>query len=276
MADILARAVRRTQMVDPLQLNQFQGMLNTPTSLPATTPFALPLDVLVAGAGPIPTTVGGYFARCFAPIFNFPNLRSIYGWNFGDTIRDVERHIPDVVFSRLRPRSCPVEYIECRRSSFAPLHLTRFLNATQPGRLKTFIYEVARFPGGIDMHSKSASIVRSLEPHHATLQCLGLSLENIFNWYDHKDPDPVSLGCFSALKQLKVSPAYIFGEHALQEPIPMCTEEMLWKTLPKSLEELWITGAAVPGMVNPAQDLSPTFCYRHSISSSKTTASIRR
>jgi hypothetical protein len=96
------------------------------------------------------------------------------------------------------------------------------------------------------MFSKSASIVRGLEPHYATLQCLGLSLEHLFNWYHHTDPDPASLRCFSALKQWKVSPTYIFGQNALHEPIPMYTEEMLWKTLPKTLGELWFTGAGFP------------------------------
>jgi hypothetical protein len=72
MADVLARTVWRTQMVGPLQLNQVRGTLNTQASLLANTSFAMPLDVSVAGAGPILTNIRGDFARCFAPFFNFP------------------------------------------------------------------------------------------------------------------------------------------------------------------------------------------------------------
>jgi hypothetical protein len=45
-------------------------------------------------------------------------------------------------FSDLHPQSCPVTEIELRRSSIRHHDLQRLLNATIPGKLKVFKYEV--------------------------------------------------------------------------------------------------------------------------------------
>ncbi|KAF1949825.1 hypothetical protein CC80DRAFT_367769, partial [Byssothecium circinans] len=213
---------------------------NKPTQL-NTTPFSVPLDVLITGADY--DYPGDPLA--LAAFLNLPNLRRLYGWKIGDKEEPDEER--DDQFSRLTPRSCPVEYIECRSSKLHEDNFALLINATVPGRLKTFLYEIGCIQATIFIdHEK---IMESLQPHYETLECLGLTHEVHFPYpYDDEtgDPAPLSFRCFKMLKQLKLAPTSIWGGDGfgiMQNLWHPATKEFLWKALPETLQELWITRA---------------------------------
>ncbi|KAF2795705.1 hypothetical protein K505DRAFT_301680 [Melanomma pulvis-pyrius CBS 109.77] len=204
------------------------------------TAFSVPIDVFL-------TTIDFKYPHDpvhLAAFFNLPNLRSIYGWKMNDGI---EADLENSIFARLNPRSCPVEYFECRSSKFHHGNLKFLMNATVPGRLKTFNYEICCTWDWCNMDH--TEIMKSLEPHHETLECLGLSHEDFYP-YEFEDeaekPSSVSFHQFKALRKLKIAPMYIWGhggftiEEDLMNP---ATRHMLWEALPETLEELWITRA---------------------------------
>jgi hypothetical protein len=211
------------------------------SSIPLTA-FSTPVDIMVKGTSdkyPSHTDV-------LAVFFNLPNLRAIYAWRFGDS--ELNTHEEGNASSRLKPRSCPVEYIELRFSKLHTDDLRSLMSATIPGKLKTFNYET----GGawIWVALQHPEIMKTLEPHHDTLESLGLSHESDFYPYEMEDPDdkpyPVSFTSFKALKHLKVAPVFIWGHDFLQNIWKMMSPEkteMLWKALPEAIEQLWVTEA---------------------------------
>lgn len=122
------------------------------------------------------------YPKLVTPFFNLPNLHSFYVWKFKDTNeQELEDNSP---FPKLKPRSCPVEYIELRTSKLKKANLQFLLDATIPGKLKTFNYEIgALWP---ICHVNHLAIMRALAAHHGTLQNLGLSLGDDYP-YDNTD-----------------------------------------------------------------------------------------
>ncbi|KAF2825816.1 hypothetical protein CC86DRAFT_351829 [Ophiobolus disseminans] len=201
----------------------------------------VPIDIMVTGAE------DKYFNFSFhlAHFFHLPNVRSIYGWKLGD-----DESAPDLdmsTFARLKPLSCPVEYIELRSSKLHADNFQNLIASTIPGRLKTFSYEIGcTWAWFIMEHPR---IMNSLQSHHQTLEALCLSHEDYYPYdadNEFDKPYPCSFVPFVALKRLKVAPVYIWGHEGftdktkLQDPV---TKEQLWKALPANLEELWITRA---------------------------------
>jgi hypothetical protein len=206
---------------------------------PKIKKFSTPLDVLVKGND------DKYPNEPFnlAPFFNLPNLHALYGWKMGENDHDA----PDMSnssFGRLEPRSCPVEHIELRCSKLHNNFLACILNAAIPGKLKTFIYEVgcAWAWQPVD-HS---AIMENLSAHRDSLEELCLSHEEYYPYENASDDDKpyaVSFVPFTVLKRLKVAPVFIWGDTILQDEkvwTSHATHEMLWKALPRDLEEFWI------------------------------------
>lgn len=238
---MLERVAKRVKPFDKLPSGPIEFPSNDKAKASIPTAFSIPIDVfLTATDYKYPNN-----PVHLAAFFNLPNLRSIYGWKMGDD--DSEPDLENSTFAKLKPRSCPVEYIECRTSKFHQENLKLLMNATVPGRLKTFNYEIGCTWAWCNVDH--TEIMKSLEPHHETLECLGLSHEDFYPYeFDNEDekPDPVSFQQFKALKKLKVAPVYIWGhggftmEEDLMNP---ATRHMLWEALPETLEELWITKA---------------------------------
>ncbi|KAF2709721.1 hypothetical protein K504DRAFT_467672 [Pleomassaria siparia CBS 279.74] len=226
---------------------------NKPTSTNSVA-FSSPIDVLVTGTD----DKYPHSPDHLAAFLNLPNLRSLYAMKMGDEEGDPEE---DNAFTRLKPRSCPVEYLEFRESKLHGKNQNPLLAATIPGRLKTFNYEIGCTWAWCDIDHEAT--MKALEPHYNTLECLGFSHEACYPYQfdnDHEYPSSMSYRCFKALKKLKVAPAYIFGHDGItndEEVKKPSTRELLWKALPETLEELWITRAD-----NRVEDMGePTVCF---------------
>jgi len=240
MIEVLEGAVKCAKSRGNFRSDLMEYTGNSKPASLSPTPFSQPLDMLVSG------TEDKYpnDPRYLAVFLNLPNLRSLYGWMFGDEGTLADQRYDS--FTRLKPRSCPVEYIECRTCKFHPDNLKSMMNATIPGKLKTFLYEIGCAWAWVDV--QNAEIMMSLEPHYETLECLGLSHEEFYPYQftnDNEEADPVSLRCFKSLKRLKIAPVFIFGHDGFTESELRkdSTKEMLWKALPHTLEELWISRA---------------------------------
>jgi hypothetical protein len=201
----------------------------------------LPLDVIVNGEDDkYPNK-----PKQFTTIFHMPRIRSIYGWKLGDSEGD-----PDLVngpFARFTPRSHHVKTIELRDSKLHRDHLQLLMDATIPGELTTFNYEIGCAWAWCNV--EHPAIMKSLSAHHSTLENLALSHEDFYPYQfdnDYEKPWPCSFVPFKALKRLKVAPVYIWGHAGFNHQIELkkpTTKDMLWEALPKNIEELWITRA---------------------------------
>jgi hypothetical protein len=178
-------------------------------------------------------------------MLHMPRLRAIYGWRMGDY--DGGPDLVDGEFARLKPHGHHVKTIELRCSKLHKDNFRLLMDATVPGVLKTFNYEVGYAWAWVSV--EHPAIMKGLAPHHNTLENLGLSHEDFYPYQfdnDSEQPYPCSFVQFKALKRLKVAPVYIWGhegfnkQHELAKP---STKEILWQALPESLEELWITRA---------------------------------
>jgi hypothetical protein len=209
-----------------------------PTSALATA-FSVPIDIMVkADAENHPN-----HPNRLAPFLHLPNIRSIYGISFTNNDVELKGKSP---FTRLPHRSCPVEYIEFRSSKFKPLVLQAMLDAAIPGKLKAFNYEVGCMCIGRSI--SHVSMLESLAAHYNTLESLGFSHEQLYPHHiDQKEGfEGISFTCFTALKRLKVAPVYIWGHEGFPFEKYLkgsAKPDMLWESLPQSLEELWITRA---------------------------------
>ncbi|KAL5115788.1 hypothetical protein ACEQ8H_006283 [Pleosporales sp. CAS-2024a] len=177
-----------------------------------------------------------------AVLFHMPNLRSISGYKMDDDEDGLE-----LIFSRLQPHSSPVKFIELRNSKLNANNLKKFMAATIPGKLTAFIYEI-----GCSWACCSIThpgIMESLRAHHASLQALGLSHEEFYpHQFDNEGEELFACDFkpFTALISLKVAPCYIWGHEGFTDETELenpATKEMLWKTLPPNLEQLWICRA---------------------------------
>jgi hypothetical protein len=177
--------------------------------------------------------------------FHLPNVRTIYGWKFGD--HDGEPDLENGPFAELAPRSCPVEYVELRCSKLHKDNFRLMMNALIPEKLKTFSYEVGCTWAWCNV--EHAAMMQSLSQYHETLESLALSHEDFYPYQfgnDSEKPYPCSFVHFKILKRLKVAPVYIWGHDNMTDDTRLkkqATKEMLWKALPAGLEELWITRA---------------------------------
>lgn len=208
----------------------------------SSTTFLKPVNVMVTGTSDSPP----HNPSTMAGFFNLPNLHALYAWRMGDSERDPAEDVQNT-FARLKPRSCHVEYIELRTSKLHKLNLQCLMNATIPNKLKTFNYEIGCAWAWCNV--EHLAIMKSLEAHHNTLESLGLSHEDFypFQYEDSGDkPYSVSFKPFKVLKRLKVAPVYIWGHERFTNKDMLTrqdTKEMLYKALPDSIEELWITRA---------------------------------
>jgi hypothetical protein len=178
-------------------------------------------------------------------LLQMPNLHSFYGSRFWDDDEFVSNKRNP--FRKLKPRSCPATYIELRTAKLHPANLHLLLEATIPGKLKTFNYEI----GGLcDIWYRV--IMPCLAAHHNTLENLGLSHEyDASHGNDDGDarlylPRPYSFTQFEALKRLKVAPVFVWDNEGLcnrAKYTEAATRIMLSKALPKGIEELWLTKA---------------------------------
>jgi hypothetical protein len=239
---MLELVTARFRSVDHSPINATGYLASKDLSSSPSATFTTPVDVIVKG------TSDKYPSNpdVLAAFFNLPNLRAIYAWRIGDS--EMAEHKEGNACSRLKPKSCPVECIEVRFSKLHTDDLKFLLNAAVPGKLKTFNYEIGNCWAWVTLDQPE--IIRSLEPHYETLECLGLSHELGFYPYEIESPDdkpfPVSFTPFKALTHLKVAPVFIWGDKGLMEiTAAMIPEkrEMLWKALPGSLEELWLAQA---------------------------------
>ncbi|KAF1840636.1 uncharacterized protein K460DRAFT_410052 [Cucurbitaria berberidis CBS 394.84] len=195
-----------------------------PTKLPAvetfgsleSTAFSVPIDVMVKG-------------------FNdkYPNDPE---YLMGDS-----ESPPGLIkgpFAKLKPRSCAVEYIELRTSKLHKDNLQFLMNATIPGKLKTFNYEIGCTWAGCNV--EHPAIMQSLEAHHNTLESLGLSHADFYPYQfdnDHEKLFPVSFTQFKTLKHLKVAPVFIWGHTGFSQ------------------QELWITRAHQQSIADEGADV---------------------
>jgi hypothetical protein len=92
----------------------------------------------------------------------------------------------DDPFRRLKPRSCPVEYIKLRTSKLHKTNLRLLMDTTIPGKLKTFNYEIECTWAWCSV--EHPAIMKSLRAHHDTLQSLWLSHEEYYP-YDSSNDD---------------------------------------------------------------------------------------
>jgi hypothetical protein len=236
---MLERVGKRVKPFDKIPVNLHDRMSLKATKSLHATAFAVPIDVMVRG------NHHNYpnFPDHLAGFFNLPLLRSIYAMTVGD---DEQFGLPKGPFADPKPGTCAVSYIELRNSKFHTYSLQRLLNATIPGRLQTFSYEIGCSWTTFDIDHPA--IMQSLEAHHATLESLGLSHTFYPFWYrlEGDKPYAVSFTPFTALRRLKVAPVFIWGHDGLQPASDFKRSEsrdMLWKALPGNLEQLWIARA---------------------------------
>ncbi|KAL6703854.1 hypothetical protein ACN47E_008988 [Coniothyrium glycines] len=183
---------------------------------------------------------------CF---FHLPNLDRIYAWMMGDNEEIYAHGSP--LYMDLAPRSCPVQSIELRCSRLRDRNLKLLINATVPGRLTSFSYEIgptwARWCT-VDHHA----IVASLSAHFETLKHLCLSHEDDYPYklgYDADKPVAVSFTQFHRLQRLKIAPVYVWGHEGVvvaNEFRQSGAKDVLWRALPRSLQQLWVTRAMQP------------------------------
>lgn len=202
-----------------------------------------PIDILVMGSDDKYSNNTEHLAM----FFYLPNLRTLYGYKHGDNEGDPD---PDHPFMKLKPRSCQVEFIELRCAKLHGSYLQHLLRAAIPGKLKTFSYEIGGTWAWCEV--EHPVIMTSLQPHHETLETLGLSHEDFYPYEgtdgdgSREKPYMCSFTPFSALKKLKVAPVFIWGHDGITRETQLNnsdTKHMLWKSLPAGLEELWITRA---------------------------------
>jgi hypothetical protein len=192
----------------------------------------------------------------FTIIFHMPRIHAIYGWKMGDFDGDAD--VENGPFSKLRPRSYPVESIELRCSKLHSDNLQLLMDATIPGKLKTFDYEIGCTWAWCNV--EHPVILKSLTAHHATLENLGLSHEDFYPYQfgnEDEQPWPCSFVHFTALKRLKVAPVYIWGHEGFNDQAELkraTTKEMLWKALSMTLEERWITRAQMQVEIPTAEE----------------------
>lgn len=222
--------------LDPTQLVEFDKV--KPAS---STAFSRPIDIMIGSD----TEKYPEDPEHVAPFFNLPYLRSLYAWKMGD---DEGEPDPDKShFAKLRPRSCAVEYIELRCSKLHKQNFQWLMNATIPGKLKTLNYEIGCSWAWCDIDHPA--MMKSLEIHQNSLECLGLSHERFYpHQFDNNldAPFPVSFTPFKALKKLKAAPVYIWGHAGLTNQVEMkksSAKQKLWQALPNAVEELWIPEA---------------------------------
>jgi hypothetical protein len=239
---LIDRVVSRTKPFDKLPA-EIEFTSNNKLKTGSLTAFSLPMDILVTGINDKYPNSPQDVAR----IIKLPNVRSLYGWKMGDEGDPSENS----AFKKLQPRSCPVECIELRSSKLHSDHLQLLMDATIPGKLKTFSYEIGCTWAWVDVEHRR--IMKSLEVHHDTLECLALSHEEFYPYQfgnDNEKPDPVTFNSFKMLKKLKVAPVYIWGHEGISDEGSLKnpqTREWLWKGLPETLEELWIHRAVEQG-----------------------------
>ncbi|KAH7411545.1 hypothetical protein DE146DRAFT_241312 [Phaeosphaeria sp. MPI-PUGE-AT-0046c] len=201
----------------------------------------VPVDVLVRGDD----EKYPHDPTHLATFFHLPNVRAIYAYKMGN--EEGELDLQNGPFARLRPRACPVEIIELRKSKIDRDNLKLLMGATMPGKLKTFNYEIGCTWAWCSVDHPA--IMESLSVHHNTLENLGLSHEDFYPYQfgnDSHRPDPCSFVPFTALKRLKVAPVYIWGHDGFHDSASLGraeTRDALWQALPKNLEELWIARA---------------------------------
>jgi hypothetical protein len=214
--------------------------LNSPQAAP-TIARSSGIDVMV-------TTAETKYANMpvhVAMFMHLPNLRSLYAWKMGDNESDPDPRTNP--FAKLKPRSCPVEYIELRSSKLHVDNLQYVLDAAIPGKLKTFSYEIGCTWAWCSV--KHSRIMASLESHHTTLKSLSLSHEAHYPYQygnDSSQPYACSFTPFTVLERLRIAPVYVWGHDGLTEEVSLkspTTKEILWKALPNNLVELWITRA---------------------------------
>jgi hypothetical protein len=94
--------------------------------------------------------------------------------------------------------------------------------------------------------------MQCLAAHHSTLENLGLSHNDDYPYGNGDNdglsdaPTPYSFTQFEAPKRLKVAPVFVCGDRGLynQAKYTEATRRnMLWKALPRDIEELWLTRA---------------------------------
>ncbi len=222
--------------LDPMQITELEKARSA-----NSVPFSLPIDIMVGSdADKYPED-----PEHVAPFFNLPYLRFLYAWMMGDDEGEPEPEKSH--FAKLRPRSCAVEYIELRCSKLHKKKFQWLMNATIPGKLKTFNYEIGCTWAWCSVDHPA--MMKSLEAHQDYLECLGLSHEDFYpHQFDNNEDAPfaVSFTQFRALKKLKVAPVYIWGhagftnQEELNKP---SAKQKLWQALPNTLKELWIPEA---------------------------------
>jgi hypothetical protein len=210
--------------------------------------FSVPVNVMVKGTDDKHPNNPVVMAR----MSRLPNIRALYGWKMGDS--DGNWTAEGNHFATLKPRSCSVEYVELRDSKLHNRNLQLLLDATIPGTLKTFNYEIGCTWAWCNV--QHLSIMASLRAHHDTLDSLGLSHEEFYPYQfgnEAEEPYPVTFKPFKVLTRLKIAPVYIWGDANLQDHASWTkteTHNMLCEALPESLQELWITRAE-PQHSNP-------------------------
>jgi hypothetical protein len=240
---LLGMILSRVNSKNTLQLVSAQDLDNGSSALGRSAAFTVPIHIAAKGTDGEDPNASSHIVT----LFQLPNLHSFYGWKFGDSESDPDENNP---FLKLKRRSCSIEYIELRTSKLHKDNLQLLLGATIPGKLKTFNYEIGcmRAHCSVD-HS---AVMQSLAAHHHTLENLGLSHEDLYPYegvdgdYDFDRPFPCDFSHFEALRRLKVAPVFVWGHKGLHNRAKYterATRNMLWKTLPKSIEELWLTRA---------------------------------
>ncbi len=131
----------------------------------STVGLSKPLDVMVK----FNTDKYPEDPRHIGAFFNLPFLRSIHTFMTGDDTNTSS----DNPIGKLKPRSCGVEYIELRRTKIHNDNLKCLLDATIPGKLKTFYYEIGNTWAWCAV--EHPTIMKTLEAHHDTLENLGMS-----------------------------------------------------------------------------------------------------
>jgi hypothetical protein len=192
-----------------------------------------------------------------ATFFHLPNLRGLYAWYHGDDEGDQD--LENGPFAQFKPRSCPVGFVELRHAKINRDNFDLLLNVIVPESLRTFIYEIGG--GWAWCTIDHPAIMGSLARFHEKLENLCLSHEDMYPHQfgnDHEIPYPCSFTAFKALKRLKVAPVYIWGHegftHSTQIKDP-ASKSMLWKALPETLEELWITKAESQTSGHPGHEV---------------------
>ena len=229
-------------IINHLRLSSHASAATT-TKKPRSMPLLVPIDIMAKGEHEKYPNDPAHIVT----FMHMPNLRSLYGWKFGNEDEDDPNPAKNP-YERLKAHSCPVENIELRESKLHKHNYKLLLAATVPGNLKTFIYEIGCTWAWVTIDHPA--IMQGLLPHRHTLESLCLSYENVYPFQfgsdDTEKPYPCSFTPFTGLKRLKVTPCHIWGHDGLTDSAELNRPEMkqmLWQALPENLEELWITRA---------------------------------